>query len=340
MTTSLPAASSGRSCSSLDRRHARRSIGNVTEVLQENEEAQRAWDGVLFDRFVQFRHLVVGGLAPLGTAALELDPPRPGDRVVDVGCGFGDTALQIAELVGPAGSVLGVDVAPRFIETARAEAQEAGAPNVRFETMDVQATAFDETFDYAFSRFGTMFFASPVAALRNVRRALVPGGRLCIVVWRRKLDNPWIHRAEQVVKPLIEVPEETDEPRCGPGPFSMADADTTSQILLGAGFDRIAFHRCDLPFTIGRIARRGDRRQPGARPGRGSGSARRGRRRRGSPAPRRAASRKRWPSSRRRTAWSRIRRSGSSPPARRTDVSPSRTARSVPSRPDPEELRS
>jgi SAM-dependent methyltransferase len=223
----------------------------VTEVLQENEEAQRAWDGVLFDRFVQFRHLVVGGLAPLGTAALELDPPRPGERVVDVGCGFGDTALQIAELVGPAGSVLGVDVAPRFIETARAEAQGAGAPNVRFETMDVQATAFDETFDYAFSRFGTMFFASPVAALRNVRRALEPGGRLCIVVWRRKLDNPWIHRAEQVVKPLIEVPEETDEPRCGPGPFSMADADTTSQILLGAGFDRIAFHRCDLPFTIG-----------------------------------------------------------------------------------------
>ena len=251
MTTSLPAASSGRSCSSLDRRHTRRSIGNVTEVLQENEEAQRAWDGVLFDRFVQFRHLVVGGLAPLGTAALELDPPRPGDRVVDVGCGFGDTALQIAELVGPAGSVLGVDVAPRFIETARAEAEGAGAPNVRFETMDVQATAFDETFDYAFSRFGTMFFASPVAALRNVRRALVPGGRLCIVVWRRKLDNPWIHRAEQVVKPLIEVPEETDEPRCGPGPFSMADADTTSQILLGAGFDRIAFHRCDRPFTIG-----------------------------------------------------------------------------------------
>lgn len=223
----------------------------MTEVLQENEEAQRAWDGVLFDRFVQFRHLVVGGLTPLGTAALELDPPRTGDRVVDIGCGFGDTALQLAELVGPAGSVLGVDVAPRFIETARADAQEAGASNVRFETMDVQASAFDETFDYAFSRFGTMFFASPVAALRNVRRALVPGGRLCIVVWRRKLDNPWIHRAEQVVKPLIEVPEETDEPRCGPGPFSMADADTTSQILLGAGFDQLAFHRCDLPFTIG-----------------------------------------------------------------------------------------
>jgi SAM-dependent methyltransferase len=223
----------------------------VTEVLQENEEAQRAWDGVLFDRFVKYRPLVIAGLGGHGDAALRLQPPREGDRVLDVGCGFGDTAQQLAELVGPTGSVLGVDVAPRFIEAARAEAREAGVENARFEVMDVQAAEFDETFDYAFSRFGTMFFASPVAALRNVRRALVPSGRLCIVVWRRKLDNPWMHRAEQVVTPLVEVPEETDEPRCGPGPFSMADADTTSQILVSAGFDEIAFHRRDLPFRIG-----------------------------------------------------------------------------------------
>jgi SAM-dependent methyltransferase len=251
MTTSLPAASSGRSCSSLDRRRTRRSIVSVTEVLQENQEAQRAWNGVLFDRFVRFRHIVIAGVTPHGEAALELDPPRLGDRVLDVGCGIGDTAVRLGGLVAPAGSVLGVDIAPRSIDLARAEAQEAGASNVRFEVADVQAAGFDETFDYAFSRFGTMFFASPVAALRNVRRALAPGGRLCMVVWRRKLDNPWMHRAEQVVKPLVEVPEETDEPRCGPGPFSMADADTTSQILLGAGFDRIAFHRRDLPLRIG-----------------------------------------------------------------------------------------
>jgi SAM-dependent methyltransferase len=223
----------------------------VTEVLQDNEEAQQAWNGVLFDRFVKYRALFIAGLEGHGDAALHLQPPRQGDRVLDVGCGFGDTAQQLAELVGPTGSVLGVDVAPRFIEAARAEAHAAGVENVRFEVMDVQAAAFEETFDYAFARFGTMFFASPVAALRNVRRALAPNGRLCIVVWRRKLDNPWMHRAEQVVTPLVEVPEETDEPRCGPGPFSMADADTTSQILVSAGFDEIAFHRRDLPFRIG-----------------------------------------------------------------------------------------
>ena len=80
----------------------------------------------------------------------------------------------------------------------------------------------------------------------------MPGGRLCMVVWRQKPDNPWLHRAELVVKPLVEEPEETDEPRCGPGPFSMAGADTTSGILKSAGFEQIALHRCDLPLRLGR----------------------------------------------------------------------------------------
>ena len=224
----------------------------MLEVAADNEEAVRAWNGVLFDRFVEFRHVVSGGLAPHGDAAIELAPPRPGDRVLDVGCGFGDASQQLAVLVGPEGSVLGVDVADRVIEAAVAEAAAAGTSNLRFEVRDVQITEFDDTFDYAFSRFGTMFFANPVPALRNMRRALVPGGRLCMVVWRRKLDNPWIHRAELVVKPLLKEDENADEPRCGPGPFSMADADTTSAILLAAGFQEIAFHRCDLPIMIGR----------------------------------------------------------------------------------------
>ena len=223
----------------------------MERVAAANEEAIEAWNGVLFDRFVQFRDIVTTGLGAHGEVALQAHPPRSGERVLDIGCGFGDTTQRIAELVGSGGSVLGVDVAERFIEAARAEAEEAGAANVEFTVADVEATEFDDRFDYAFARFGTMFFANPVAAMRNVRKSLVPGGRLCIVVWRRKLDNEWMHRAERVVEEYVEEPEESDEPTCGPGPFSMADADTTSHILLNAGFEDIALRRCDIPIEIG-----------------------------------------------------------------------------------------
>ena len=224
----------------------------MTQVAAENAEALDAWNGVLFDRFVHYRDLIITGIAPHGDEAIRLYPPQPGDRVLDIGCGFGDATQQLAALAGPKGSALGVDVAPRFVEAAREEAAEAGVTNVRFEVCDVQVAEFEETFDYAFSRFGTMFFANPVPALRNVRRALAPGGELCIVVWRQKRDNSWMHRAEGVVTPLVEIPEDTEEPRCGPGPFSMANADTTSQVLLSAGFEQIQLRRCDLPLRIGR----------------------------------------------------------------------------------------
>jgi SAM-dependent methyltransferase len=217
-----------------------------------NAEAISAWDGPLYERFVQFRDLLVAGLGAHGEAALRLYPPRPGDRVLDIGCGFGDTTQRIAELVGDAGEAVGVDAAERFIETARAETSEAGIANARFMVADVQSTALDGPYDMAFSRMGTMFFTNPVAALRNVRAALVPGGRLAMVVWRRRIDNDWLYRAQQIVEGIVQRPEEYDEPTCGPGPFSMAGADTTSEILVHAGFTDIAFHRCDLPLMIGR----------------------------------------------------------------------------------------
>jgi SAM-dependent methyltransferase len=216
-----------------------------------NDEAIEAWNGVLYDRFVAFRHIVTTGLGAHGEAALSWQPPRPGDRVLDIGCGFGDTAQRIAGLVGPEGSVLGIDAAERFIATARAEAEEAGLDNVRFTVGDVQATTFDERFDYAFSRMGTMFFANPVVALRNVREALEPGGRLCMVVWRRKSENPWLARAEEVVERFVQEDEDSDEPTCGPGPFSMGDADTTTDVLRYAGYEQVTLRRCDIEIVLG-----------------------------------------------------------------------------------------
>jgi ubiquinone/menaquinone biosynthesis C-methylase UbiE len=217
-----------------------------------NAEAIQAWDGPLYDRFVRFRHIVTTGLGMHGEAALRLVPPQPGQRVLDVGCGFGDTTQAIAALVGPSGEAVGVDAAARFIETARGEAQQAGVANARFEVADVEVTAFEGPFDMAFSRFGTMFFANPVAALRNVRKALAPGAQLVMVVWRQRIDNDWLYRAQTIVESIVSRPEEYDEPTCGPGPFSMANADTTSDILLHAGFTDVALRRCDIPILIGR----------------------------------------------------------------------------------------
>ncbi|MEA2201368.1 MAG: hypothetical protein QOI89_1964 [Solirubrobacteraceae bacterium] len=221
------------------------------QVASANEEAIRAWDGPLFERFVRFRHLLTTGLGVHGEEALRLVPPWPGERVLDVGCGFGDTTRRIADLVGPDGEALGVDAAPRFIEDARRQAAEAGVENVIFEVVDVETASFDEGFDLAFSRMGTMFFANPVAALRNVREALLPAGRLVMVVWRAKIDNDWVYRAQTITERFVEKPEEYDEPTCGPGPFSMANADTTSGILLSAGYENVALRRCDIPIMIG-----------------------------------------------------------------------------------------
>jgi ubiquinone/menaquinone biosynthesis C-methylase UbiE len=223
----------------------------VKQIVLANGEAIEAWDGPLYDRFVQFRDLLTTGLGAHGEEALRLNPPGIGDRVLDVGCGFGDTAQRIAGLVGADGEVLGVDASPRFIETARREAADAGVGNVRFAVADVETAGFDQRFDLAFSRMGTMFFANPVAAMRNVRQALRPGGRLVMVVWRSKVENEWMYRAQTITERFVTKPDEYDEPTCGPGPFSMANADTTSGILLSAGFEGVALRRCDEPITIG-----------------------------------------------------------------------------------------
>jgi ubiquinone/menaquinone biosynthesis C-methylase UbiE len=224
----------------------------TTSAVSANAEAIEAWDGPLYDRFLRFRDVITTGLGAHGEHALRLFPPMPGQKVLDVGCGFGDTTQTIAGMVGPKGEAVGVDAAANFIETARRETADLGIGNARFEVVDVQAGDLGGPYDTAFSRFGTMFFANPVAALRNVRQSLVPGGRLVMVVWRRREDNIWMYRAQQIVEGIVQRPEEYDEPTCGPGPFSMAGADTTTDILVHSGFAEIEMHRCDLPLVIGR----------------------------------------------------------------------------------------
>lgn len=223
-------------------------------MTNENATVIEAWNTILFEKFCRFRHLLTDGLARHSDQLLRRHPPKPGTRTLDIGCGVGDTTRQIAQLVGASGRARGVDCAPNFIETARRDTASAGTPNAQFFVGDVQFADLRGPYDYAFSRFGTMFFNQPGAALRNIRRALAPGATLHLIVWRKREDNLWLHAAEQCVKRLVPLVahEDTDQVHCGPGPFSMAGPDMVSDLLRASGFTDVAFERFDADICIGR----------------------------------------------------------------------------------------
>jgi ubiquinone/menaquinone biosynthesis C-methylase UbiE len=220
----------------------------------ENDVVIAAWNTVLFDKFRRFKYLLIDGLSKHSDEALARHSHPEGARVLDVGCGFGDSTQRIAKSVGPRGEALGVDCAGNFVEAAAQEARQAGIDNASFFEADVQTDDLRGPYDFAFSRFGTMFFMMPGAAMRNIRKALKPGGGLTMIVWRRREDNPWLHEAELRVREIVPVVshEDTDQVHCGPGPFSMAGTDMVSALLRSAGYDRIAFERFDADICIGR----------------------------------------------------------------------------------------
>jgi ubiquinone/menaquinone biosynthesis C-methylase UbiE len=220
-------------------------------VAMANEEAVRAWDTVLYERWKLNRKVFVGALSPITADLYELFPPPTGGRCIDIGCGFGETTQEIAALVGQEGRVLGTDSSPHFIEDARQEALEAGVRNVTFEVADAQTAAWEPIHDYAFSRMGTQFFAAPVPAMRAIRAALKPGGRLAKICWRRKAESPMWAETEEVVQRFLSRPEEYEADTCGPGPFSLGNPETTTGILEAAGFEQIELHQRDFDYFMG-----------------------------------------------------------------------------------------
>ncbi len=208
------------------------------------------WNDILVPKFVKYRHILVGGLTHHSERVFPRLEVREGDKVVDVGCGFGDTAILLAKRVGPSGSVLGIDCCEAFLEFARADAAAAGVTNVTFVEGDVQGYPFDSTYDFCFSRFGTQFFENPVAGLRSMRTSLKPGGIMTMIVWRTIDDNPWLGMPREIILRHLPPPGE-DARTCGPGPFSMADEQMVTKQLEIAGYDEIEFERIDAPLMVG-----------------------------------------------------------------------------------------
>ena len=223
----------------------------MATVVDTNDEFTAFWNDVLVPKFERFRNIMMGGLSHHSVVPLAKLELARGSRAVDVGCGWGDTAIELARKVGPAGHVLGLDCCDAFLEKGRNDAAAEGLSNVRFVAGDVQTYPFEPKFDFAFSRFGMMFFSNPVAAMRNVRKALRPGGRLMFITWRQIDDNPWLGTPKSVVSRFLPPPGE-DAQTCGPGPFSMANPDVVRAQLTAAGFREVGFERIDGPVMVGR----------------------------------------------------------------------------------------
>jgi ubiquinone/menaquinone biosynthesis C-methylase UbiE len=224
---------------------------DLGSVAPGNEEAVRAWDTVLYERWKKNRKVFVGALDEVTGEIFDRFPPVEGGRCIDIGCGFGETTRQLAGLVGPQGFALGTDSSPSFIEDARREALEAGVENVEFEAVDAQTAEWSPEYDYAFSRMGTQFFAAPVPAMRAIRSALKPGGGLRKICWRRKEESPFWAETEQVVERFLSRPKEYEADTCGPGPFSLGNPDTLRGILEAAGFTEIELLSRDFDYFMG-----------------------------------------------------------------------------------------
>jgi ubiquinone/menaquinone biosynthesis C-methylase UbiE len=215
-----------------------------------NGEFIAFWNDVLVTKFERFRNILMGGMSyhsatPLGKLRLP-----DGASALDVGCGWGDTALALANKVGPNGSVVGLDCCDAFLEKGRNDAKKARLDNVSFIAEDVQRYPFEPVYDLCFSRFGMMFFSNPVAAMRNIHRALKPGGELLFITWRQLEQNPWLSAAKETVLQFLPPPGD-DAQVCGPGPFSMSSPETVARQLEVAGYTDISVEPIDGPVTAG-----------------------------------------------------------------------------------------
>lgn len=224
---------------------------STAEPIAQSAEYVDFWNEVLVPKFIKYKHVLVDGLTHHSEAIFPSLPVKQGDTVLDIGCGFGDTAIKLAERVGPGGRVVGLDCCKAFLDYGRKDAAGWGLKNLTFIEGDALLERFKPEYDFVFSRFGTMFFSNPVGGLRNMRSALKPGGIMTHIVWRTRDDNPWLSMAKDVVLKFLPPPGE-DARTCGPGPFSMTDQPMVTKMMEIAGYEDITFKRVDAPVLVGR----------------------------------------------------------------------------------------
>src|SRR5207237_2709807 len=178
--------------------------------------------GALGQRWVAMRQEIDRLVVPFGNAALEAAAPQPGERAIDIGCGCGDTAIEIARMVGAAGAVLGIDVSRPMLAVARSRGALANCAHLTFRDGDASEAALPSNTDLLFSRFGVMFFSQPAPAFSHLRKSLRAGGRCVFVCWRTPRDNPWAMTPLAAARTAMGVTHEPADPNAT-GPFAFTD---------------------------------------------------------------------------------------------------------------------
>jgi SAM-dependent methyltransferase len=208
------------------------------------------WNSEATHRWVTEQARIDRLFADVTDAALTAAAPEPGESVLDIGCGTGTTVLRLAAAVGARGTVLGVDISEQQLALARRRIEAAGAAQAQVTLDDAATHDFvPGGFDLAFSRFGVMFFADPVAAFSNIRRAMKAGGRLAFAVFRPGSDNPWTTASVAAIRHLVTPPAPPGPEE--PGQFSWGDPIRVRRILGGAGFRDVALAPIDPLITLG-----------------------------------------------------------------------------------------
>ena len=216
----------------------------------DNSEQIAEWNGTLGQRWAAMRREIDGIVVPFGDAALKAAAPQPGERVIDIGCGCGDTSMEIARIVGETGAVLGVDVSQPMLEVARSRSAVAGLAHLAFREGDASEAELPANTDLLFSRFGVMFFSQPSAAFSHLRNSLRAGGRCVFVCWRAPRDNAWAMAPLSAARAALKITPAPADPDA-PGPFAFVDEEKVRGILSRAGFGAIEVQRFDAAVSLG-----------------------------------------------------------------------------------------
>lgn len=229
---------------------AKRPVG-ILLLMQPDNEVLDAWrDSAPF--WEKHREIIRQMFAPVTQALVEDARIGPGHSVLDIATGPGEPGLTIATIVGPEGKVCGIDPAPEMVEAARRATDHLGLKNAKFEVASADHLPFlADTFDAVISRFGVMFFLSPVEGVRETLRVLKPGRRLSLAVWHLADRNPFFYTLSRVMERFVDSPPLAPD---APDAFRFATPGKLRDVLIEAGaiapIERLLQFTIEAPISV------------------------------------------------------------------------------------------